>query len=152
MVNVVSTLATLFYNGWEILDPDVGGVRFCTQDYGHDTDLKQFDANAVSPQVAIKEESRMVDHVAGSKFKRLGRVSVMVYLKPTNYQPATITAAEATFSNMIEEINGTIEASKYTVTNINEIKMVTPWVFKTNKRGEPIIFEAETVLEVSYYE
>jgi hypothetical protein len=150
MVDVATTLKDLLYSGWIETDPEVTEVNFITQDIGHDVGPPMFDANVVSPQVAIEEIAIENILLSGELYKRVHTLSILVYLKPANYQPATIGAAQVTFKNMIEQIDDILKTSKYSTADLNDIQLST-WRIQTDKKAEPIIFVAAQEIKAVYY-
>ena len=151
MVNVITTLQALLYAEWIETNPDVADIKFCIQDYGKDTGLALFDPNACYPQIALDETEVKTAYVVDGVYRKEHLVSLIVYLRPTNYQPDTITAAQETFDNMTTHIDTILKDNKYLATNINNIHL-SSWTPQTQKQNEPIVFVATQEIKAVYYE
>lgn len=150
MVDVIAALQDILYSGWVETDPEIADLKFCTQDFGMDSGPSLFDPNAVSPQIAIEEIKIDTSLLSGELYKREHTVSIIIYLKPINYQSATIATAQETFRNMIEQIDAILKDEKYTTSDINDLQLST-WRIQTRKQDEPIIFTAAQEIKAIYY-
>jgi len=152
IINLALDLQVLIEAKWTETDPAITSVKFCTQDYGHDADLELFDTNACYPQIAINVElEETITPVIYLTTKVVNSVALLVYLRPTRYEPVTIGLAQTTFYNIIEEIKRIIRISRYLLTGFPEIK-ISRWKIQTKKREEPIVFEARIELNCTSYE
>jgi hypothetical protein len=151
MVDVVAALKDLLYSNWVEINPEIADVVFCTQDIGMDSGKTSvFDPNAVSPQVGIEETAILNERLNDELYKRTHTLSITVYLKPVNYQPATVAAALETFRNMIDQIDDILKTYKWTTTELNDIQLST-WRIQTRKAEEPIILAAAQEIKAVYY-
>jgi len=148
MVDVVTILQALLSSAWEETDPTE--PKWCIQDYGKDAGKTLFDPNACYPQIAIEEIEIKTILLSGELYRREHTLSIIVYLRPTNYQPTTIDAAQITFKNMIEQIDEILKTWKFTTTDINDIQL-SIWRIQTDKTKEPIIFVAAQEIKAVYY-
>ena len=151
MVDIATTLKDLISSEWIETDPALADLKFCIQDYGKDSGDTLFDPNEPTPQIAIAELEKKSIQLAGVDYRTEHTATILVYLKPADYQPATITAARTTFANMIEEVDRILKAEKYTTDDINDIQLST-WRYQTKKKNEPIIFLAAQDVKAVYYE
>jgi hypothetical protein len=151
MVDVPAALKDLLYSNWVETDPEIADVKFCTQDIGMDSGKTSvFDPNAISPQVGIEEPEILNERLNDELYKRTHTISILVYLKPVNYQPATVAAAMETFRNMIEQIDDILKTYKWTTTDLTDIQLST-WRIQTRKQDEPIILAAAQEIKTVYY-
>lgn len=125
--------------------------KFVTQDYGHDTDFELFDANIVAPQVAINEEvQKEYTPVVGSTYRVVHSINILVYVKPTKYSSDAIDTAQELFKGIIDEIDRIYRVKRYLFTGIMEVQL-TGWKILTQKKEEPIIFQAIQTVKATYY-
>lgn len=150
MIDSAATLRDLIYAEWEELDPDVSDLKFCIQNYGMDSGDTLYNPNACEPQIAIDEPLINNIEIGGDRWKTEHMLSIIVYLRPTNYQPTTIVAARETFLNMIAEIDRILKDAKFTTSGIGELEL-SSWRFQTKKANEPIIFVAAQEIKAVCY-
>jgi len=151
MHDVITSLKELLYSEWAEDNPPITGVKFCVQDYGKDTDFGLFDPNACYPQIAIEEIAITNIYVNDTIYRTEHTISIIVYLRPTNYQPATIAASKLTFLAMMEQIDEILKINKFIAGSMVDIQLST-WRIQTDKTKEPIVFVAAQEIKVAYYE
>lgn len=149
MVDVATILRDLLSSAWEETDPTE--PKWCIQDFGMDTKEVLFDPNACYPQIALEETEIKNVLVSGELYKREHTLSIIVYLRPVNYQPTTIEAARETFMNMINQVDEILKTWKFTTPDLNDIQLST-WRIQTKKQNEPIVFVAAQEIKAIYYD
>lgn len=148
MLNVCSLIKDKLYTDWTETDPPktgTGAVKYAVLGLG-------FDFNALYPQILLDEitEGVSIKFITNTVQRVTHAIRITIFVRPVNYMPAILTAAELTFLNMKKEINRILEAGRYTITGINWTDL-TEWRPMTMRGEEPIVLVASIIVRATYY-
>ena len=146
-MTVADTISTLLSDEWALETTP----KFVTMDYGHDSNFEKFDENAVTPQVVVNGETQKeYTHVVGCNYRVVHDINILVFVKPVKYSSDAIDVAKELFNAIITEIDWILSNKRFDITGVVELKL-SGWKILTQKKEEPIIFQAVQVTKALYY-
>lgn len=159
MLDIASHLRSLITGSWSITYPSGSSTNFPSgsnlhttiYSYGHGGS-EVFDINAVSPQISFNDQIEVVyDYLCENTYRVIHGCLLTCFVAPIAYSTLGISSGSTMLLNMINEVNRILKLYATGSRLTSEVKL-SVWKYTTDASAEPIIFKANNLVRVRYYE